>query len=78
MVRSKKGGQKHSGVSLGHAAYKIHASDEGPDGLHLLLTQRHFVRNMLRLQSVKSSDDVIGEKGVDAPHCEHLGLRAVE
>jgi hypothetical protein len=58
--------------------YKIHASDEGPDGLHLLLTQRHFVRNMLRLQSVKSSDDVIGEKGVDAPHCEHLGLRAVE
>jgi hypothetical protein len=55
MVRSKKGGQKHSGVGLGHAANKIGASDEGADGLHLLLTQRHFVRNMLRLQSLKSS-----------------------
>ncbi len=31
------------------------ASDEGADGLHLLLIQRHFVRNMLRLQSLKSS-----------------------
>ena len=55
MVRSKKGGQKHSGVGLGHEVNKIGASDEGADGLHLLLTQRHFVRNMQRLQSLKSS-----------------------
>ncbi len=94
-VRTKKGGQKHSGVGLGHAVNKIGldfalccflenpgcdihacsfacagwtadveaarlgaargASDEGGDKVHLLLTHQHVARNILRLQSLKSS-----------------------